>query len=99
MHGSNPMVEKKALRSNRLTYSINAASYGNELRFVNEGGAESNCHCQIILGKDNILYAVYVTKRVIAPDEQLTVSYGQGYWKAKQAVPESLMQKRNKIKI
>lgn len=64
-------------------FLLNARKFGNELRFVNHAGADSNCKALAIIGKDRKAHMLYVTTRAIKAGEQLTVDYGDTYWNYK----------------
>jgi SET domain-containing protein len=54
---------------------------GNMLRFINDGKPE-NLNCNAVqVAWENRWYIVYMAKKDIHPGQELTVSYGSGYWK------------------
>jgi hypothetical protein len=61
---------------------------GNELRFINHANNPNTKRIDVIV--DNIFYICYVATKDIAKDEELTVSYGDGYWSSRGVAPESL---------
>lgn len=52
---------------------------GNELRFINHADDPNTIRIDV-LGRDGIFHVVYVASKDITKDEQLTVSYGEGYF-------------------
>ncbi|MBP7854805.1 SET domain-containing protein-lysine N-methyltransferase, partial [Candidatus Babeliales bacterium] len=58
---------------------------GNELRFINHSN-DPNTQCLDVL-VDNVFYMIYIAIRDIAKDEELTVSYGSGYWDSRKINP------------
>ena len=79
-------------------YPINASSgkrllidgkfKGNELRFINHD-QHPNTKCIDVL-VDGIFYMIYVATKNIAKGEQLTISYGEGYWSSRKVDPEKI---------
>jgi hypothetical protein len=61
---------------------------GNELRFINHANDPNTKRVDVIVG-DNF-YVCYVACRDIAKDEELTVSYGTGYWSSRGLTPENI---------
>jgi len=59
---------------------------GNELRFINHAKNPNTKRIDVII--DNMFYVCYVAIRDIAKDEELTVSYGDGYWNSRGVTPE-----------
>lgn len=58
---------------------VDGKKQGNELRFINHANDPNTIRIDV-LGKDGIFHVVYVASRDIKKDEQLTVSYGEGYF-------------------
>ena len=58
---------------------VDGKNEGNELRFINHANNPNTVRIDV-LGKDGIFHVVYVASRDIKKDEQLTVSYGEGYF-------------------
>lgn len=58
---------------------IDATRAGNQLRFVNDGGAASNCRV-VYLSVNNTWRIFYQTKRHVAAGEELRVHYAQTSW-------------------
>ncbi|KAI8800857.1 hypothetical protein BJ742DRAFT_879441 [Cladochytrium replicatum] len=66
---------------------IDAQRYGNLVRFVNH---DQNPNCNVVGvpdWKNNVWRVVYVSNRYIARGEEITVSYGEGYWMARSLFP------------
>ncbi len=61
---------------------------GNELRFINHANDPNTKRIDIIV--NDKFYVCYVACRDIAKNEELTVSYGTGYWSSRGLTPESL---------
>lgn len=61
---------------------------GNELRFINHAQDPNTKRIDVIL--EDVFYVCYVACKDIAADEELTVSYGDGYWNSRGITPESL---------
>lgn len=64
--------------SDWLWFTINAAPYGNETRFMNHSD-DANCAARILFSA-GILRIVLITERPIAADEELTYDYGTTIW-------------------
>jgi SET domain-containing protein len=65
---------------NPLPLGINRMYEGNMLRFLNDGKPE-NLNCRPVgVVWENRWYIVYMAKKDIYPGQELTVSYGSGYW-------------------
>lgn len=60
---------------------------GNELRFINHANDPNTKRIDVIV--NNKFYLCYVACRDIAKDEELTVSYGTGYWSSRGLTPEN----------
>ncbi len=60
---------------------------GNELRFINHASNPNTKRIDVIV--ENIFYVCYIAVKDIAKDEELTVSYGDGYWNSRGVVPEA----------
>lgn len=58
---------------------VDGKSQGNELRFINHAKDPNTIRIDV-LGKDGIFHVCYIASQDIAKDEQLTVSYGDGYF-------------------
>lgn len=58
---------------------VDGKEQGNELRFINHADDPNTVRIDV-LGRDGIFHVVYVASRDIKKDEQLTVSYGEGYF-------------------
>lgn len=58
---------------------VDGREQGNELRFINHAKDPNTIRIDV-LGKDGIFHIVYIASRDIKKDEQLTVSYGDGYF-------------------
>ncbi|KAI9339215.1 hypothetical protein DFJ73DRAFT_961957 [Zopfochytrium polystomum] len=63
---------------NELSLGIDAQYRGNFARFVNHDG-DPNCD-SVYVPYSGIWHVVYVAERPIARGEEVTVSYGSGYW-------------------
>lgn len=61
---------------------------GNELRFINHD-QNPNTKC-INVFVNGLFYMCYIAIRKIAKDEQLTISYGDGYWSSRKIDPEKI---------
>lgn len=59
---------------------VDAHCCGNESRYMNDGGKESNLSMICILGNDGIFHLVLIANRDIKAGEQLLWSYGFSYW-------------------
>ena len=66
-----------------ITYGIDGRYTGNMLRFVNDVPKSENAKVVFFLRSGEWTVG-YVTSRAISKDEQLFVSYGSGYWDARQ---------------
>jgi SET domain-containing protein len=75
---SKPLDEK----GEPIRIRINARVSGNMMRFVNHSD-NPNCNALHIPYKGR-WYVVYVTNQQISIDQELTVNYGEGYWKQRQ---------------
>lgn len=58
---------------------VDGKKQGNELRFINHAKNPNTIRIDV-LGKDGIFHVVYIASKDIKKDEQLTVSYGEGYF-------------------
>lgn len=58
---------------------VDGKKQGNELRFINHANNPNTIRIDV-LGKDGIFHVVYIASKDIKKDEQLTVSYGEGYF-------------------
>jgi hypothetical protein len=67
---------------------IDGKYQGNELRFINHASNPNTKRIDVIVG--NKFYVCYVAVKDIAKDEELTVSYGDGYWNSRGVVPEDV---------
>ena len=61
---------------------------GNELRFINHAHNPNTKRIDIVMG--NKFYICYIASKDIKKDEELTVSYGAGYWDSRGIVPEKI---------
>merc|ERR1712062_486771 len=64
--------------------SIDAEKMGNEARFINDFrgiGERPNCKFDTREDKGKVCMSVYVLNRAIWPGQELSVSYGKGFWK------------------
>ncbi|MBI2344762.1 SET domain-containing protein-lysine N-methyltransferase [Candidatus Dependentiae bacterium] len=59
---------------------------GNDLRFINHADNPNTKRIDIIV--ENLFYVCYIACRDIAINEELTVSYGNGYWTSRGITPE-----------
>lgn len=60
---------------------------GNELRFINHAKDPNTRAVYLVV--DGKLYVCYIAQKDIAAGQQLTVSYGDDYWKTRNIKPES----------
>lgn len=67
---------------------IDGKHEGNELRFINHATHPNTKRIDVII--NNMFYVCYVAIKNIAKNEELTVSYGEGYWNSRGVTPESL---------
>ena len=67
------------VEGNEINLVIDATRAGNQLRFVNDGGASSNCRV-VYLSVNNTWRVFYQTKRRVAAGEELRVHYAQTSW-------------------
>ncbi len=68
---------------------IDAKEQGNELRFINHAKTPNTFRVDA-LGDDDVFHVCYVAQDNIAKDQQLTVSYGDGYWQSRGIEPEAI---------
>ncbi len=61
---------------------------GNELRFINHD-QNPNTKCIDVL-VNGVFYMCYIATQNIAKYEQLTISYGDGYWQSRNINPEKI---------
>ena len=87
-----------ASNDNLNEYVIDASTSGNETRFVNDDGIDSNCVSFHIAGKDDIPHIVYVTLRDIKAGEQLTIDYGHEYWEDRRDFQDLTLKSCLKVK-
>lgn len=64
---------------------LDAKYEGNEMRFVNHSD-NPNTKVVYVIDSKGILHICYVAIKDIAHDQQLTVSYGENYWKSREKV-------------
>lgn len=65
---------------------VDGKHYGNELRFINHHNDPNTMRIDVF-GKDGIFHVCYIASKNIAKDEQLTVSYGDGYFTSRNLEP------------
>ncbi len=65
---------------------IDGKLYGNELRFINHHNDPNTMRIDVF-GKDGVFHVCYIASKNIAKDEQLTVSYGDGYFTSRNLEP------------
>lgn len=66
-------------------YAIDAQEIGNEARFINHSdhpNLQPVCVCH-----RRLLHTIFITKRAIKADEQLTYDYGQDFWQKRFKIP------------
>lgn len=61
---------------------------GNELRFINHANNPNTKRIDVIVGDK--FYICYIASKDIEKDEELTVSYGAGYWDSRGITPEKI---------
>lgn len=67
-------------RPNGRYIGLDARTYGNLMRFVNDD-MQKRWNCQMVaIAYKNRWFTLYVATRDIAPGEEILVSYGEGYW-------------------
>lgn len=77
------------IQNNKNEYMIVDGKYeGNELRFINHANDPNTKRIDIIV--ENRFYVCYIACKDIKQDEELTVSYGNGYWDSRGIKPEIL---------
>ena len=62
---------------------VDGKNQGNELRFINHSNNPNSLRIDVLC-KDNILHIVYIADKDIAKDKELTVSYGEEYFKSRE---------------
>lgn len=67
---------------------IDGKYQGNELRFINHDNNPNTRRIDVIV--DGVFYICYVAQRYIPQDAQLTVHYGDSYWKSRKVTPASV---------
>ncbi|KAI9021270.1 hypothetical protein DFJ74DRAFT_120215 [Hyaloraphidium curvatum] len=67
---------------NPIGLSLDAWHKGNYLRYSNHDEVP-NTSVEMVPWR-NLWHVVYVTSRALKPDEEVTVSYGDGYWSGRQ---------------
>jgi hypothetical protein len=67
---------------------IDAEQAGNELRFVNHSDTP-NLHAMGV-PLDGLLYLLFLTRRSLTQGEQLTIDYGERFWRSQEGDPLKL---------
>jgi len=67
---------------------IDAKYQGNELRFINHDNYPNTRRIDVIV--NGVFYVCYVAQRYIPQGTQLTVHYGDAYWKSRQVTPAAV---------
>lgn len=60
---------------------VNGRHQGNYLRFVNDFADRQNCDSYDVIYEGR-WYILYYTNRIVAKNEELSVSYGSAYWES-----------------
>lgn len=61
---------------------VDGKKQGNELRFINHAN-DPNLKLVSVLGDDGAFHLAYVAQKGVPKGQQLTVSYGSGYWECR----------------
>jgi SET domain-containing protein len=72
----------------QFNLSVDAAHFGNEMRFINHD-YDPNAAMKYI-PQGGFWHVVYIASKPIKKGEQLLINYGQGYWSGKRGAPHKL---------
>jgi hypothetical protein len=79
--------ETIVVNGKEIKLGIDSRFRGNLLRFINHDDDPNTSVSYVLV--DNIWHAVYVAQRLIRPGEEVTVSYGEGYWSGRRKAQSS----------
>lgn len=82
VHGKDYTWEYPVITEDNRRVSLDAKNKGNELMLVNHGN-DPNVKVKYILGTDGLWHICYLVIRPIKKGQQVLVSYGSKYWKAR----------------
>ncbi|KAL7754352.1 hypothetical protein RI367_000333 [Sorochytrium milnesiophthora] len=76
-----PSVITDPATGQQLDLSLDAKQYGNWFRFANDGEPAAINTGVVYVPYKNVWHVVYVAAKAIERDQEITVSYGESYWK------------------